>query len=245
MLRRQIILFMALALIGLLSFIYSSRALADLATFSPTSGRAIGAELVLNPTGKASLSSGDLDLKLVEAQAVVEQRLMQLNLRPHQVLIDRGQLLVDMPEPENMSYVRRVIGHQGHIEFIDGGPVSPPLGQRLQTRSGDSAYPLLFKGQAVTDILLPDAGTGQIFYELTLDEAATARLTKFVETRPDHYICIVVDQEVIACSEMYHWAEGQLDILPNLSSGSVINLSDLALFLKSGPLPMALYVQQR
>jgi len=245
MFRRQTTLLLTLTLIGLLSFVYSSHALADLAAFSPTSGRAIGTELVLNPTDQASLSAGDLELKLVEAQAVVEQRLTLLNLQPHQVLIDRGQLLVDVPELENMGYVWRVIGHQGHIEFIDGGADSPPLGQRLQTTSGESAYPLLFKGQAVTDIVPPDVGTGQIFYELALDEEAAARLTKFVETRPDHYICIVVDQDVIACSEMYHWAEGQLDILPNLSSGSVINLSDLALFLKSGPLPMALYVQQR
>ncbi len=41
---------------------------------------------------------------------------------------------------------------------------------------------------------------------------------------------------------MYHLADNTLDILPKLESNAGLQLSDLALFLKSGPLPFPLEV---
>jgi hypothetical protein len=41
---------------------------------------------------------------------------------------------------------------------------------------------------------------------------------------------------------MYHLSGNTLDILPNLGGEISINLTDLAIFLKSGPLPVSLEV---
>lgn len=245
MFRRQGTLFLMLILIGLLSFIYSSRALADLTTRYSPSGQTTHAALILNPVIETPLPEAELELKLVAAQSVVQERLAQLGMNPQQVTVQDGQLLVEVSHPENMAYFHQVIAYRGQVEFIDGGLELPPLGQKIQTEDQAGQYPTLFTGQAVTEITPPDVANGEIFYQLTLAPSATAELTTFIEKDQKHYLCMTIDQEVISCSKMYHWAEGQLDILPDLSSGSMLNLSDLALFLQSGPLPMALKVQPR
>ena len=46
---------------------------------------------------------------------------------------------------------------------------------------------------------------------------------------------MVMDEQVINCSTLYHQNGANLEILPELSSGSAISMTDLALFLHSGP----------
>jgi preprotein translocase subunit SecD len=104
----------------------------------------------------------------------------------------------------------------------------------------ENVYRTLFVGQEIEAAKLPDSTTGQIFYQLTLQPAAAKRLTTFVETEPDGYICMVMDGQVLNCSVMYHQSGNTIEILPGLSSGTGISLADLAIFLKSGPLPMPL-----
>jgi hypothetical protein len=55
---------------------------------------------------------------------------------------------------------------------------------------------------------------------------------------------MVIDQQVINCSSMYHLTDNTLDILPSLGSGNAISLNDLAVFVESGPLPMPLIVER-
>jgi hypothetical protein len=53
---------------------------------------------------------------------------------------------------------------------------------------------------------------------------------------------MVLDAQVINCSAMYHQTDNTLEILPELSSNSAISMTDLALFLYSGPLSTRLKV---
>ena len=250
MFKRQGTIILMLVLIGLLSFVFSSRALADLTNFYPASDEIPGTKLILNPEPGVVLNDADLELKLLTAQDVLTQRLAQLNVpQPYRVLLHNDELTVILPDNENISYVISVLAHVGEVKFIDGGAAVPPLGQRVKTGlitgEQEKVYRTLFAGPEIEKILPPDLANGQIFYQVTLNSDAAQRLTNFIETQPNHYICIAVDQEVISCSAMYHWAESTLQIIPNLSSGSLVGLADLPLFLESGPLPMSLEVQQR
>jgi hypothetical protein len=44
---------------------------------------------------------------------------------------------------------------------------------------------------------------------------------------------------------MYHLTGNTLEILPGLSSDTVISLADLAIFLESGPLPVPFVVEMQ
>lgn len=247
--RQNAILLLLLILIGLPSFVYSSQALADLTVFYPTSGQALGAELILQPELSPAMTDADLELSLLDTHEIIRQRLALLEAQPYYITIQDGGLRVTLPDSENMSYISHIIAHVGQIEFIDGGLGVPPLGHRIKTGQQPNAvkgiYQTLFSGPEVHNITPPDLGAGQIFYQLTLTPRAAARFTDFIESESNHYICLVLDQEVISCSKMYHWSANTLEILPNLSSGSLVSMADVALFLKSGPLPVSMRVKQR
>ena len=245
---RATIFTIALALIGISSLIYSSKALANI-VFYPLPEDALKTRVILKPNPSASLNAAILESGLSDARRVVDRRLDQLNLSgPYYLTSQPGQLAVTLPESERVSYVVNIITHVGEIEFIDGGAESPPLGRKIQTglqaNPDQNIYPLLFASQEVEEVIPPDSTTGQIFYRLALNPAAAHRFSDFVETQPDHYVCMVMDKQVINCSIMYHWNQNMIDILPNLSSGAVISLADLAVFLDSGPLPVPLKAER-
>ena len=240
---------LSLLFFGVLSFVFSSRALAALTTFYPSSIDTMGIELVLNPDSTQLMANDEtLDLKLVAAEQVVTSRLAQLDLpQPYKVVsYDKG-LVVTLPERANTPYVNSVIAQVGQITFIDGSIQAPTVGQRVEfgpkTNPDQGAYQTLFTGQEVREIVSPDPATGQIFHQIVLGAEAAERFTDFVQTRSGNYVCIVLDHEVISCSAMYHWAAETLEILPNLSSNAVVNLTDLSIFLESGPLPVPLELQ--
>jgi preprotein translocase subunit SecD len=103
----------------------------------------------------------------------------------------------------------------------------------------------LFTGQEVEAAELPDSATGQIFYRLTLQPTAADRLNAFIETQQNGYLCMVMDGQVLNCSLMYHQSGNTVEILPGLSSGTILSLADLAIFIDSGPLPTPLKAEIR
>ena len=238
-----------LLLVGLLSFAFSSRALANLSTFYPTTGEALGTELILNPDISTITVDDTLELNLLDAEQVVAHRLAQLNVpQPYQVVRHQGQLVVTLPERADTPYVNSVIAHVGQVKFIDGGEVAPQVGQKIQTGAASTPdqaiYHTLFTGEEVLEVSSPNTGAGQIFYQVRLQAAATERFTEFAWGPSKNHICIVLDEEVISCSAMYHWEQDTLEILPHFSSGSVVSMADLAIFLESGPLPLPLEIQR-
>ncbi|MDX1523101.1 MAG: hypothetical protein R3264_15855 [Anaerolineae bacterium] len=246
MYRRKRTAILAIILIGLVSLMFSSRALAKLTTLYPAAGETPGIELVLSP--EVTTSDLSLELTLAAAEKVVAHRLAQLEIpAAYQIHQSDGQLVVTLPGGVNTPYINNVIAHVGEIQFIDGGVDAPPIGEQIQTGPvtdpAENMYELLFTGENVSEVVLPDVGTGQIFYEMSLDDSASENFEDFFATQPENYVCIVMDQEVISCSEMYYWADGVLEIIPSLSSGSVTNLAELAIFLNSGPLPYSFDVQ--
>ncbi len=245
---RQFIIFLTiLLLIGLFSLAYSARALADLTTFYQDPADSWGVELILSPDTVVSSATATEPVDLLQAQQVVARRLDKLHLAgSYSVVVQDDRLVARLPDSENMPYIVSIISSVGKIEFINGGTTSPPIGQRVKTaveaNSDDNVYQTMFTGQDVETAMPPDPATGQIFYQLTLKPAAVERVARFVETQPDHYICMVIDEQVINCSMMYHWSGHTIEILPGLSSGTAISLADLAVFLDSGLLPIPLKV---
>ena len=223
---RASIFTVALLLVGLFSLIYSTRALADL-IFFPEPIEGFQTRVTLSP----NLSS-DVD---------VARRLVQLDVPgPYQLLTQNGQLSLMLPATEQTPYVIDLISHVGQIEFIDGGASSPPLGRWVE----QDAYDVLFTAQDVQAVTPPNTETGQIFYRLSLTPSSTQRMAEFVANQSDHYVCMVIDRQVINCSSMYHLTGDTLDILPSLGSGNMISLNDLAVFVESGPLPVPLKVER-
>lgn len=232
-----------------LSFSFSSRALAQLTTLYPEQDDPLNQQLILSPELAGATANPNLELQLQTAEQVVTRRLAKLELT-HNYEVERhqDQLQVTLPGKNNTRYLSSVVTHVGEIHFIDGGAAQPPIGQRV--RVGQIAQPeanlyrSLFSGEEVVNIVPPETQSGQIFYQIAVDSAAAERFSAFAQAHAGNYVCIVMDQEVISCSAMYYWDEaGLLEILPNLSSGSVVSLADLAIFLDSGPLPLALKVQ--
>jgi hypothetical protein len=236
----------ALLLISTFGLIYSSVVVADLRRGRPTEIDTSGVRIVLGPAETFALGSTTREKYLREARQVVAQRLHQLQLAgDYDVAVDRGQLEVALPDSENIAYIVNIISRVGQIEFIDGGG-SPPIGQKVKTGPNtvfdQNMYRTLFTGWEIAEIIPPNTDTGQIFYQIIPNPVAAERVSDFVDPSATQYICLVIDKEVVNCSKMYAWSGHTLDILPNLSSGADVSLADLAVFLKSGPLPISLKV---
>jgi preprotein translocase subunit SecD len=240
-----------LLLISIFSLTYGVQALADLKGLYQNSPDALKAELILSPRPMTSSVMLD-DTTLLAAQEVVDQRLENLHLAGTYTVTPQGeQLLVKLPQSENMPYITSVLSSIGEIEFINGGSESPPIGRTVKTatqapaKPDQNIYQTLFTAQDIESVTPPDSATGQIFYQLTLRPAAVERLGGFIEKPGSDYICMVMDEQVLNCSMMYHWLGNTVEILPGLSSGTVISLADLGIFLNSGPLPILLQVEMR
>jgi preprotein translocase subunit SecD len=246
--KRKLITSALIGFVILLSFTFSSQALAKLTILYPQPGQTAETELILSPALGAEFSETQVGLQLLDAEQVIARRLAQLGLPQSYTVARRdGQLVVTLPARSGTPYVNSVISHVGDIEFIDGGASPPSIGQQVQTSAVESpeanTYHTLFRGEEVTRILPPSSEFGQIFHQISLEPAASARFAAFTQASAGHSLCIVMDQEVISCSAMYSWENDTLEILPNLSTGSLVSLADLAIFLESGPLPFPLKLQ--
>lgn len=240
MFKKHVAVLVALGLIAAASLIYGSQALAELSAFDPAAD-VFNTRLILVPE---TIIPNNQEVKLIEARPVIARRLDRLGLNgPYNLAIRYGQLEVTLPKNQNISYIASVITSLGEITFIDGGSESPPLGNSIETAWADSRRPqILFTSREVTDIALPDSASGQIFYRLTLQSPAAARLAAFTATHPHSFLCMALDNQVINCSTMYHLTDNKLEILPELSSSTAANMSDLSVFLYSGPLATRLKV---
>ena len=242
MFKRYVTIIAILLLIGAVSLVYGSRALADLSAFDPAAN-IFETKLILSPD---TIVPGNQAVELIEARPIIARRLDKLGLDgPYRLVVRNDQLEVTLPQGENIPYIASVITSVGEIVFINGGQESPPVGEtvNLGVRSDShDTYQILFTSREVREIAPPDSATGQIFYRLTLEPGAADRLADFVAANQDFYICMVMDGQVINCSAMYHQTSQNLEILPELSSGSAINMTDLAVFLYSGPLSTRLKV---
>lgn len=243
MFRKQIVIIVAvLFLIGVVSLIFGSRALADLSVFDPAQ-QVFETKLILAPD---TIIPGNQEVELIAARPVIAKRLDKLALAgPYNLVIRNDQLVVTLPQGRNVPYIASVITSVGEITFINGGQESPPVGETITLgvpSETHKTYSILFTSREVKTITPPDTGKGQIFFQLALEPAAAARLADFIATHPGAYICMVLDTHVVNCSAMYQQSEIGLEILPELSSDGPINMDDLEVFLHSGPLSTRLKV---
>lgn len=222
---------MVLALFTAMGLAYSSQVLADLTHRTYVPARSPQVELVFQPMATDNIP-GDV-------HQVISQRLNELHLAgSYNVSTQNEQLVVSLESVgrDSIPYVASILSSVGNIAFIDGG-TAPPIGRQVH-----ADYPTLFTGAEIKTVALPDPASGQIFYQLSLESVAVERLIATVAQQPGTYICMAIDARVINCSRMYHYAGTTLEILPGLSSGQDISMADLAIFLKSGPLPTPLQV---
>ena len=242
MFKKHLAILVVLCLIGVVSLIYGSQALADLSVFDPADN-VFETKLVLAPD---TIIPSNQEVELIEARPIIARRLDKLGIDgPYNLAIRNGQLEVTLPQGQNLPYIASVVTSIGEIVFINGGKESPPVGEQvsLGLRSDSRhSYPILFTSREVQEIAPPDPATGQIFYRLNLEPAAAARFASFVAANPNAYVCMVLDEQVINCSAMYHQSGTSIEILPQLSGGSAISMDDLAVFLYSGPLSTRLKI---
>ncbi|MBI1881865.1 MAG: hypothetical protein HYR94_27135 [Chloroflexi bacterium] len=242
MFKKHVATLVVLCLIGVISLIYGGQALADLSVFDPADN-VFETKLVLAPD---AIIPNNQEIELIEARPIIARRLDKLGIDgPYNLVIRHGQLEVTLPQDQNLPYIASVITSIGEIVFINGGKESPPVGEQVNLglrSTNQQTYPILFTSREVKGIAPPDPAAGEIFYRLTLEPAAADRFASFVAANPDSYVCMVLDGQVINCSGMYHQTNDTIEILPELSSGSAINMTDLAIFLYSGPLSTRLKV---
>lgn len=242
MFKKQIAILAVLLLLGLVSLFFGSRALADLSVFDPAEN-VFETKLILAPD---TVFPSDQEVELIAARPVIAKRLDKLEVGgSYNVVIRNGQIEVTLPQGQNIPYIASVITSIGEIAFINAGKASPPVGEKvnLGIGSGDQpGYSILFTSREVKEIAPPDSASGQIFYRLTLEPAAAGRMDDFVAKNSGAYICMVLDEQVISCSAMYHQTGQNLEILPELSNRQAMNMDDLAIFLYSGPLSTRLKV---
>ena len=238
--KRQIVLFLTIfsaLTVGWLT--YGSRVVAEFTFDSQMAIDQQGTKIVLIPNNGTSSQQ-----YLLEAQQVVAKRLDQLQpTGKHQVLPGQGYLEIQLQNYENLPYIIDILTRKGEVEFIDGGS-QPPIGKyvrtvREQPLPSDTYY-TLFSGQEIAAVELPK--DGQVFYRIKPNPEAAERFLDFTQSQSGKFICLVIDEQVINCSKMYFWSNDALEILPNLSSGTGLSLSDLGIFLNSDPLPMSLQV---
>ena len=256
--KRQFSIFLIVSvIIAVLGLTYGLRVITDLTLLYPTSIDMSGPKIILNPntsTDSPAISPEKYTLYVQNAQRVVAKRLEEMY--PHQnyqITIHNSRLEVVLPRDENTPYTINVITRVGEVEFIDGGNSLPLAGQFIKTDMGagpKKTYQTLFTGREITAIVPPDSAAGEIFYQFRLKPAAAQRVADFISTRDKAYACLVIDKQIVNCSTMYALSGNTLDILPNFgpTAGSGfegetgLTPADLAIFLKSGPLPVSLEV---
>ncbi len=243
--KRQFAIFLIVSVVmAVWGLTYLSGVVADFTVY-PTTIDGSGTRIVLRPNVVSP--NGKYVLDVQDSQRVIKQRLEQMHLTgPSEVTVHGNQLAVRLPNNKNTPYVINIITHVGEVEFIDGGNISPPVGKIVNTGAEsayeENVYQTLFTGQEISTIVPSDPAAGDIFYQIELKPAAAQRVANFTNAETNTYACLAIDKQVINCSEMYYLSGNTLDILPKLNAATNIGVADMAIFLRSGPLPMSLEV---
>lgn len=237
MLRYIVIIFL---FVGLFQWENSLPVQAATEAFPLTSPPALSAQLILKPMN-GTVETADL----IAAAEIIKTRLSQLELEgSYNVEVEDGELRLTLSEGQDLPYIAAIVTSMGHIEFIDGGTESPPLGEQIETGTetnlNQGIYQSLFTSSQIIEFVPPTSG--DIFFQLLLNDKSAAVFANFVKVKPNNIICMVMDKEVINCSSMYYWSPDTLEIVPNLSGNSAITMNDLAVFIHSGPLPIHLEI---
>jgi preprotein translocase subunit SecD len=247
--KRQFSIFLIVSvLIAVLGLTYGARTITDLTLLYPTTVDIPGTRIILSLDESADapeILPKEYTLQVQGAHQVLSKRLEEMY--PHQnyqITIHNNRLEVVLPTNENTPYTIHVITQVGEIEFVDGGNKLPRAGQLVEKEDGipENTYQTLFTGREITTIVPPNSDTGEIFYQFQLQPTAAQRVADFIRSSNKAYACLVIDKQIVNCSTMYHLSGNTLDILPNLGGETGMNLADLAIFLKSGPLPASLEV---
>lgn len=226
------------AAVLVVSLTYSIRAFADLARMARQPFNGPSLTLVLQPepqNSRGTVHPADIQ----QAKRVLSSRLQGvLSGRPFQLTVEGDRFLVALPPSENMGYITSVLTSRGEVEFISGGEL-PPVGVSISPEMA-AQYPVLFTGQDILQAQPPNSAGGQIFFRLGLAPDTARRLAEFTATQTGRYLCMALDGQVLTCSRMYQMDGDTLEILPELSSGAILSLTDVGIFIDSGPLPWPL-----
>ena len=127
MVKKYVAILAVLLLMGAVSLVYGSRALADLSAFDPAAN-ILETKLILSPD---TIIPGNQEIELIEARPIIARRLDKLGLDgPYRLVIRNDQLEVTLPQGQNIPYIASVITSVGEIVFINGGKESPPWGKQ-------------------------------------------------------------------------------------------------------------------
>ena len=155
MLRKYLAILVVLCLLGAISLIYGSRALADLSVFDPADN-VFEVKVILAPD---TIIPGNQEVELIAARPVIARRLDKLELNgPYNLVIRNGYLEVTLPPGQNIPYIASVLTSVGEITFI-GSKKSPLPGEVVnpEAQLGDrSRGAILFTSREVTEITPPE-----------------------------------------------------------------------------------------
>jgi hypothetical protein len=225
--KRQFAIFvMTFLLIAVIAAFSLPRVLGDLVPATPNPE----AVIVLQAADRDGCAASDLLL----ARHVIDQRLAYLEMGGDYEIVVREPdkaLQLTLPAGEATPQLVNVVTQIGEVKFVDAGSRQPQPGHLDSV--GD--YQTIFSSGDISAVSVPEAGTGELFYQLTLQPEAAPKLDKFDTSTPGSFVCLAVDDVLASCSEMYHRNGNTLEILPSISGD--ITVDELALLLSSGPLP--------
>jgi preprotein translocase subunit SecD len=132
----------------------------------------------------------------------------------------------------------------GHVEVVDGGTEFLTVGSRVKT--GPQPLPDQGVYEAVLDadqFMAAEAGmgaSGRPVIKFSLTPAGDAHLARHTGQQPGYYLCLVVDQRVVNCPILYTPLVNRQGVIELTGDASLDQAHQLAVWLRSGPLPVAL-----
>jgi preprotein translocase subunit SecD len=132
----------------------------------------------------------------------------------------------------------------GHVEVVDGGTEFLTVGSRVKT--GPEPLPDQGVYEVVLDagqFLAADAGvgtSGRPVITFSLTPAGDAHLARHTGQQPGYYLCVVVDQQVANCPILVTPLVNRQGVMELTGDASLEQAHELAVWLRSGPLPVAL-----
>jgi hypothetical protein len=188
---------------------------------------------------KAAAPSDYTITELEEAQQVLDQRLARLDFNGRYEIVireDEMQLEVNLPPLDNVPQVIDVITRVGEVKFVDAGSQVPSSGLVLSAE----VFPTLFSRADIRSVVPPEPGTGELFYQIVIQPDAIQKLDA-IGNQPENNVCLALDNAIASCSTMYQRTGDTLEILPSTGDND-ISISEMALFLATGPLPVPLEI---
>ena len=203
-----------------------------------------GSQLILVPA-EGQLSAEDW---AVTGQ-VLEKRLTALGLSA-QVQPDgaKQEVAIKFTETLDLSPFIPALTRAGQLEIIEGGIEFPPISATEQIQTGAEAQPDLgiyrFLVQADEFVQAENlSNEGSNFYlRLWLAPSGAERYQAFIDNNYGLYMCLVLDKAIVGCPIIKQSeAKDSLELLPG-PTDLLTNSAEVAFFVNSGPLPLALKV---